>query len=344
MSGNLKHLLVIRFSAMGDVAMTVPVLKALTEQHPELQLTVITKPFFAPLFSALNNTTVFTPDFDSRHKGAYGLYKIYKDLKHLNFDAVADLHSVIKSHVLKLLFFPLRFVQIDKGRMQKRRLVSGKEFKPLKQTTARYVAVFEKLGFSVDLKRTKPCASHQLSSKIKKFLGSRKHGYIGIAPFAAHPGKTYPISLMEEVIGQLSQEYKIILFGGVESIEMEALNYLTSRSKSVINCAGTYDFQTEIKIISNLDLMLSMDSGNAHIAALFGIHVVTLWGVTHPHAGFAPYAQPLENALLADRSIFPKIPTSVYGNKTPEGYKDAIATISPNAVVSKIKTLLPSKS
>lgn len=341
MSGDLKHLLVIRFSAMGDVAMTVPVLKALTEQHPNLHLTVITKPFFAPLYKDLRNTTVFSPEFNARHKGVFGLYRIYKDLKPLNFDAIADLHSVIKSHVLKLFFYPLKVVQIDKGRAEKRRLVSGKKFQPLKKTVERYVEVFQKLGLAVDLNNTKPYPPSPLAAKISENIGIRKRGYIGIAPFAAHPGKTYPLRLVEQVVAQLSQEYKIILFGGAGLTEIKSLNYLASNYKNVINCAGKYNFATEIKIISNLDLMLSMDSGNGHIAALFGIPVVTLWGITHPYAGFAPFNQPLANAILANRSIFPKIPTSVYGNKAPAGYEDAIASILPETVVTKIKTLLP---
>ena len=90
-------------------------------------------------------------------------------------------------------------------------------------------------------------------------------------------------------------------------------------------------------LISNLDLMLSMDSGNAHLAAMYGVPTVTLWGVTHPYAGFYPFAQPMENALLADREQYPLVPTSVFGRKMPEGYEGAIATIQPFQVVEKIE-------
>ena len=58
-----------------------------------------------------------------------------------------------------------------------------------------------------------------------------------------------------------------------------------------------------------------MDSGNGHLAAMYGIPVITVWGVTHPYAGFAPFLQPEENSITADREQFPLIPTSVYGNK-----------------------------
>ena len=82
--------------------------------------------------------------------------------------------------------------------------------------------------------------------------------------------------------------------------------------------------------------MLSMDSGNAHIAAMLGTKVITLWGATHPFAGFAPFNQPFENCLTSDREKYPLLPTSVYGNKKVGGYKDAMRTISSEKVVEKI--------
>ncbi|NRA93110.1 MAG: ADP-heptose--LPS heptosyltransferase RfaF, partial [Psychroserpens sp.] len=86
----------------------------------------------------------------------------------------------------------------------------------------------------------------------------------------------------------------------------------------------------------NLKLMVSMDSGNAHLAAMFGVKVITIWGVTHPYAGFYPFDQDTLLAVLADRKQFPKIPTSVYGNVLPEGYDNAIGSISVETIVKKI--------
>jgi len=102
--------------------------------------------------------------------------------------------------------------------------------------------------------------------------------------------------------------------------------------------AGQLKFQQELQLISNLDIMLSMDSGNAHIAAMLGVKTITLWGATHPFTGFSPFNQPLENALVSDRNLFPKLPTSVYGNKIVEGYEEAMRTISVESVMEKIKT------
>lgn len=104
--------------------------------------------------------------------------------------------------------------------------------------------------------------------------------------------------------------------------------------------AGKLNFHEELQLISNLDIMLSMDSGNAHIAAMLGVKVITLWGATHPFAGFKPFNQLLENCLVSDRVKYPLLPTSVYGNKIVPGYEDAMRTILPDEVVKKINSNL----
>ena len=96
------------------------------------------------------------------------------------------------------------------------------------------------------------------------------------------------------------------------------------------------NFKEELQLISNLDLMLAMDSGNGHLAAIYGVPTITIWGITHPYAGFAPFGQPEENSLLADRTKFPFIPTSIYGNKMPDGYENAMETIHPDKILEKI--------
>jgi len=149
----------------------------------------------------------------------------------------------------------------------------------------------------------------------------------------------YPLDLMKQVVEALSKEYKILLFGGGNK-EVEVLNKMAESFENVINLAGKIDLDEQMDVISNLDVMLSMDSGNAHIAAMLGVKVITLWGVTHPYAGFAPFNQPEDFMLLSNRNTFPKIPTSVFGNKFPESYKETSRTIEPKMVINKIKPVI----
>ncbi|MCG2460951.1 glycosyltransferase family 9 protein [Flavobacteriaceae bacterium F89] len=330
---------------MGDVAMTVPVLFALTKQYPQIKITVLTRGFFKPMFNALPKVEVFVADVNGRHRGFIGLWKLYQELKKQNFDGVADLHNVLRSNILKLFFGLGRipFVQMDKGRMEKKALTSARDkiFKPLKTTHRRYADVFAQLGYPVKLTDENVLPKRSLGSKIRNILECSNKILIGIAPFAAFGGKRYPLYLMEEVIATLNKvnAYGLILFGGGPA-ERAQLEKWSNGYENCINLAGRVSFDEELDVISNLQLMLSMDSGNAHLAAMYGVPTVTLWGVTHPFAGFYPFAQDPNNALLSDRNKFPLIPTSIYGNKFPDGYENAMETIRPKDVVAKIEEVL----
>lgn len=335
-----KHILVIRLSAMGDVAMTIPVIKAMLRTYPNVKITVVSRAFLKPIFQNIPNVSFYTADVKGKHKGVLGLFKLYKELKKLNIDLVADLHNVLRSKILGT-YFKLggyKICKIDKGRAAKKALTKteGKIFKQLKTTHERYADVFRKLGYNIDLTNEDVLARLETTKKIASFIGETNKKLIGIAPFAAFEGKSYPITQMEAVIAKLSEteDYKIILFGG--PADKKQLAAWESKYNNVVNAAGLFSFEEELSLISNLDVMLSMDSGNAHLAAMFGKKVVTIWGVTHPYAGFYPFGQPQENALLADREKYPLLPTSIYGNKYPEGYENVMQTITPEAVFDKI--------
>lgn len=331
----------MRLSAMGDVAMTVPVLQAFVKQYPTVKLTVISRPFFKPFFDGIPNLEFFAFDEKERHKGFPGLLRLFKDVKKLKIDAFADLHNVLRSKVVSLLFAlsGKKRATVDKGREGKKELTraENKVFKQLPTMFERHAKVFSALGFPLDLSKPVFPEKAVLSSDILDIIRNENQKLIGIAPFAQYDSKVYPLDLMKEVIAKLAENpsYKILLFGGGKK-EIEILDSISEPFENVINMAGKIKFQQELQLISNLDVMLSMDSGNAHIAAMLGVKVVTLWGATHPYAGFLPFNQSLENALTSDRNQYPKLPTSVYGNKVVEGYEDAMRTILPQQVVEKV--------
>ncbi|MBT8306710.1 MAG: glycosyltransferase family 9 protein [Maribacter sp.] len=345
---NNKHLLVIRLSAMGDVAMTVPVIKSLLDSYPSLKITVLTKDFLTPIFSGLENVSIHIADVKARHKGIKGLWKLYNELQSLKIDAVADLHHVLRSNILKQFFRldGVPFVQVDKGRKEKKALIAKKNkiFIALKTTQQRYVDVFAQLGFPFTLPVANFLSKRKLPNSILGVTGNNSRKWLGIAPFAAFSGKVYPLQLMGQVIQELNNtnKCKIFLFGGGIK-EVNQLEEWTKAYNDCLNIAGSLSFDDQLALISNLDLMLSMDSGNAHLAAMFGIPTITLWGVTHPYAGFYPYGQEPNNALLSDRSVYPLIPTSIYGNKFPKGYENVMETIDPYAVLDKVNLLLNKK-
>ena len=336
-----EHILIIRLSAMGDVAMTVPVVNGLLKQNPNLKVTVLTRQFFTPMFAQLPNVHVYEAEVKGKHKGVAGLFKLYKELRAMQVTAVADLHNVLRSNILKQFFkfSGIPFVQIDKGRADKKALTASKNkvFKQLQTTQQRYVSVFSKLGFLIQLDDSCALAKEKLPDTALALLPKEPKKWIGIAPFAAFEGKTYPLPLMEKVVSQLNDAntYTIILFGGGDK-EKEVLGNWEQTYSNCVSVVKKLSFTEELSLISNLDVMLAMDSGNAHLSAMFAVPTITLWGVTHPFAGFYPFAQQSTNALLANRENYPLIPTSVYGNKFPPGYEKAMETILADDVVKKV--------
>jgi ADP-heptose:LPS heptosyltransferase len=330
---------------MGDVAMSVPVITTFVARYPDVKITVLTKAFFATFFKDVPNVTVVVPDLKKKHKGFLGIRRLSKELKNLGIDVVADLHNVLRSNLLIrfLRLSGVSYQQIDKGRSEKKALTSPKKSNlvNLKPTHERYADVFRKLGFNLDLNEVKLLPVKPIDNSISLKIGTLKNNVVGIAPFAAHKGKMYPLDKMEEVIVILSkkEDTSILLFGGGAS-EKAALDVLASTYDNVVNVTGRLAFEKELQLISNLSVMLSMDSGNGHLAAMYGVPVVTVWGVTHPAAGFAPIGQSKEMQLLPDLEKFPRIPTSIYGNKYPEGYLACFNTIAPQEIVDSIKKCL----
>lgn len=325
---------------MGDVAMAVPVLRTVLTTYPEVQLTIITKPAFIPLFEELPRTNSIAADVYGDHKN-FGLLKLAKEAKEKGIDAVADLHRVIRSKIIRTYFATcgIKTAKIDKGRKEKKQLTNanGGQIKQLKKTHQRYADVFAKLGLPIDLKNHVFSERKELSQKLHEVIGAHPKKLIGIAPFAAHKGKVYPLPFIKEVIRQLDELgiYKIFLFGG-GSKEKTVLEDLAVPYEFVTSVVNKFSFKEELVLIANLDLMVSMDSGNGHLAAMFDVKVITLWGVTHPYAGFVPFNQPNSHQLIANRDKYPLIPTSIYGNTYPEAYENCMESIPAEVVVNKI--------
>ncbi|MFY0481816.1 glycosyltransferase family 9 protein [Flavobacterium sp. PLA-1-15] len=334
---------------MGDVAMTVPVIRAFVRQHPDVKITFISRPFFKPFFDGIPNLEFFAFDAKERHIGFLGLIRLFNDLRKFDIDAFADLHNVLRSKVVRTLFAlsGKKVASVDKGRAEKKALTRAvnKVFKPVTSMFERHVKVFQELGFQIDLSSrnlgTIFPSKQKMDKEIIDLIGEKNQNWIGIAPFAQYDSKVYPQDLMQKVIDLLDENpnNKILLFGGGNK-EIQILNQFAEGKRNVIVIAGKITFKQELQLISNLDVMLSMDSGNAHIAAMLGVKVITLWGATHPYAGFLPFNQLIENALVSDRNRFPKLPTSVYGNKKVEGYEDVMRTILPQMIVEKINSNL----
>ena len=206
---------------MGDVAMSVPVIRAFSRQYPNCKITIVSKPFLKPLFDGIPNVSFFAAEVTKKHKGVMGLFRLFIELKKQKITHIADFHNVLRSKILRTLFFlsGKPCMHIDKCRAEKKELTRSKNkiFKQLKTTHQRYADVLCKLGYPVDLSKPFTLEKKLISKNCIKITGLKENTWIGIAPFAAFKSKIYPIELMEQVIDKLtSKGIKIVLFGGGE--------------------------------------------------------------------------------------------------------------------------------
>jgi len=337
-----QKIIVLRFSAMGDVAMVATVLREFSEQNPNAELIMVSRPAFQPFFDGIPNLTFHAIHPKTKHKGIDGLYKLYQELRTYQPTAIADLHDNLRSRAISTFFriTGIKIRRINKGRAEKKALTRAhnKVFKPLRQTVERYADVFRELGFGIKLSHQITKSPQTIPTKAQSCFTSKTTKKIGISPFAQHVYKVYALAKMEEVIASLSNlGYDLFIFGGGESEQAIAEKW-TEKYINTHNLIGNYNLTEELAIISNLDLMLSMDSSGMHMASLMGIPVVSVWGPTHPYAGFLGYGQSESDCIQVDD---PARPNSIYGNKPCLcGVENCIDLIEPETIVNKIKEKL----
>jgi ADP-heptose:LPS heptosyltransferase len=316
------HLLVFRFSAIGDVALTLPVLRGLLIINPELRITLVSNEMFRSYFRNIDRLTLFPVDFKNKYQGFRGLVRLYRELSKIdNYDYVIDLHGVLRSYVLGILFRlkGKHVFGIDKGRKEKSDLIKGNIFHPLKHTTERYLDVFRHLPlktwipydsyFSFD-----PASILNLMNRYPKKTGEI---WVGIAPFSKHPLKNWPLENMKSLMRNMGKKSRVryFIFGG-GSRELAEIDRLIEEFPGALNAAKELNFNDELDLITQLDLMISMDSANMHIASFSGVKTVTLWGATHPYAGFSAYHSNNALDIQISKEQLNCRPCSVFGKGT----------------------------
>jgi len=333
--------LVIRTSAMGDVALLTPVIKSMTMQFPDIELVILTRPPFESFFYSFKGVKVYSADFKKRYSGLTGMLKIFIDLKKGNkFDHVIDLHDVVRSKILRWLFrlTGTPVTVIEKGRSEKGHILDGSKKVKLIHTVERYYNAFAAAGFPLE-KSDGPWIAPGAEGlkRAENLLREKEHLHIGVAPLAKHELKMWPESHIVSLMEMIARHTKVRfwLFGGKE--ETPQLIAMQNRIPESVLVAGTLSLDEELAIISRLKLMISMDSSNMHMAALSGTKVVSVWGGTDPITGFGAWQQPDEYSMRIPVDELTCRPCTVYGKGTcRRGDFACMNWLTPEMVFKKI--------
>lgn len=340
----MARVLISRLSSFGDVAMLVPVLFSVASKYPQDRFIVLTRKAFAPLFEDLGfniSAVAFDPH---KHSGIFGLLRLTFKITKSGYSHIADVHDVLRTKVLRssMLLCGKKVAVIDKGRTDKAQMIASKRLTPpLKSTIDRYMEVFDKLRFPAEMIFDNYFELKQRSLYPLRAIVPEKTGnWIGVAPFSKNKEKIYPIDKMEKVIEVLSEkkDTTIFLFGS-GSEEKSIIEKWAETYPNVISVAGKLRLENELLLMSYLDVMVSMDSANMHLASLVKTPVISIWGATHPSLGFAGYGQNIENMIGVDNLTCR--PCSVFGDISCErGDLACLTNIPESLIIEKINRII----
>lgn len=350
-SPRLKNVLIVRFSALGDVALGIPVIYSLCASNPGTRFIMLTRPVAATIFiNTPPNLVVVAADVKRQYSGLSGLLTLRKELlRDYNIDACVDLQDEPRSWVLTSLLrlsgIPCK--RLRKGRTGKRALTRkhNKRMFPLVSSRARYREVFHRMGFSFEDSFESIYGANGASGSPEDFASitvAKQPGetWVAIAPFAKYKSKIYPLDRMETIVAEISgwEHTRVFLFG-VGKDEKDLFGAWQQKYPNAISLAEKrHGFKCELALLSHCDVMLSMDSVNMHLASLVRVPVVSVWGATHPYCGFMGWQQKRSNAVQLNMACRP---CSVTGNKPCiSGDYYCLRGISPQLILSHIRSAL----
>ena len=348
----MKNILLIRFSALGDVAMLAPVVREAARENGDMEFTVLSRPMCEPLFENIGENVHFIGrDVRQDYKGLKGLYRLFKELDQMHFDCVCDMHDVLRTKVLRKLFrlHGYKVYKINKHRELRKVITAEGDKKQLIQLPTAFENYKDSLSPALPRREgEKNMLRYVNVNENLKPQTSNLKPLIGIAPFAAHQGKIYPLDKMEEVVRMIisndiankktpspsDKAKKVILFGGGGEERAKMQEWADKYPN--VHLASEYckNLREELQLMRELDVMLTMDSANMHLASLVGTRVVSIWGATHPYAGFLGWGQSMDDCI--QRHDLKCRPCSIYGNKPCLRGDMACMDISPEIISCKV--------
>jgi ADP-heptose:LPS heptosyltransferase len=334
----VMKLLIIRFSSIGDIVLTTPVIRCLKQQVPDAEVHFLTKESFHPVVE-------HNPNIDKIHVLAHSWDLMIHELKLEEYDHVIDLHHNVRTlRVKQALGKP--FHSFNKLNIQKYIYVNLKwNIMPDVHIVDRYMKTLESFGVTNDGGGLDYFISDREETKRQDIPASHHAGYVSIAIGAAHNTKKYPVHKLKELCKQLG--HPIILLGGKDDKE-NASEIASVDPIKVYNACGKFSINESADLVRKSKLVVSNDTGLMHIAAAYKRPVISLWGNTVPSFGMYPYYG--ENFLSAQKKQPYDIlqvnklrcrPCSKIGyDKCPRGHFKCMENIEVSEVLAAIRARL----
>ena len=326
--------LIIRFSSIGNVAMTVPVVASLSRRYPDDQFIIAAKKDLRAMFVSMPNVQYHEVD---NHLDWHGVVALWKELRH-QVDAVIDLQSVRRTRVLDWLmrFSGKRVTRVHYGRLRKHLItIWGIGHKQLPSEFERYRDAFRRAGLETDEDFTALPVNKTAAKSVRTRFGQKEGRWIGLAPFAKRRSNMLPYRVTKDIIEQLSkEEHTHVFLFGAGKVECEMLRQWSTVFPRTVSVAGSLNLAEELELMRHLDAMICMDSANQHLSSLVGVRAISVWCATHPMIGFMGWKQHIED--IVQRNDLRCRPCACHGANHCRYGNYACRQIEAETIVNKI--------
>ncbi len=313
----MKKILIIRFSSIGDIVLTTPLIRCLKEQKPEIEIHYLTKKIYQEVLE--NN-----PHLSKIHTIEKRVAEISTELKLENFDFIIDLHNNIRSMETKgIITKP--YTTVKKLNFRKWLLVHFKiNTMPAQHVVDRYMQTVARLGVKNDFKGLDYFISEEDEIPAVSLPLTHQNGYIAFAIGAKHRTKQLPLEKIISICIKINQP--IILVGGKEDNE-RAKKIETAVGNLVFNACGKYNLNQSASIIKQAIKVITHDTGLMHIAAAFKKEIISVWGNTVPAFGFSPYLSDPKSKIVEVKNLSCRPCSKLGYDKCPKGHFNCMMEI-----------------
>lgn len=314
--------LIIRFSSIGDIVLTTPVIRCLRQKFPEAEIHYLTKKNFLPVL-------INSPYLTSIHIIEKDIDGVIDELKQIQFDLIIDLHKNLRTLRLKQALREIKSVSFNKLNIEKWLLTNLKiNTLPLRHIVDRYMATVSNLGVTYDHKGLDYFIADEDRVKQDDIPTSHSQGFIAIVIGAAHNTKKLPNEKLAELCGKI--DHPIILLGGQEDF-FNGEKIAKSNNVKIYNACGKFKLNESADLIRRSKFVISHDTGLMHIAAAYKKYIISVWGNTVPAFGMTPFETSYD--VMEVKKLYCRPCSKIGYDKCPKGHFKCMNNIDINAIV-----------
>ncbi|HEX38018.1 MAG TPA: lipopolysaccharide heptosyltransferase II [Candidatus Cloacimonetes bacterium] len=326
--------LFIRFSSLGDLLLTTPIIRAFRTHFPDAELHFLTKSQFAPILE--NNPNINTLlGYDPTSET---MIQLIIRLQKEHYTHIIDLHGKLRSGLIKQ-FVGGKTITYDKKHAYRKKLLKDHSLQPVSSTVDLYASVLESFNIELESQKLDLFLPENSEDVVRKFLlNDNKRPIVTISPGASWLTKQYPANYYKELIKMILDKYnpRIVLIGIEDEKELTS-ELAKNVNKSILDLGGKTSLMETAVIINQSDVFISGDCGPMHMAAALGKPQIAIFGPTHPVLGFSPINQ---NAVVLTENLDCS-PCSLHGRQyCPLGHFNCMKKLRSKRVFSEVKKIL----